>query len=205
MADFSQPTNAADEGQRNAVVLKVGMVGDARVGKTTLMVKYVENKLDEDYIQTLGVNFLEKTVTPRNNDITFSIWDLGGHREFLSMLPLVVNDARALLFMFDLSRRDTLASIKEWYRQCRGLNRTAHAILVGTKYDIFITLPPEEREAIDRDARRFARAMKAPVVFTSSTESINVLKLFKVILARSFGLTCTIPQLTEVGEPLLIF
>jgi len=47
--------------------------------------------------------------------------------------------------------------------------------------------------------------MKAPVVFTSSTESINVLKLFKVILARSFGLTCTIPQLTEVGEPLLIF
>ena len=35
------------------------MVGDARVGKTTLMVKYVENKLDEDYIQTLGVNFLE--------------------------------------------------------------------------------------------------------------------------------------------------
>ena len=205
MADFSQPTNAADEGQRNAVVLKVGMVGDARVGKTTLMVKYVENKLDEDYIQTLGVNFLEKTVTLRNNDITFSIWDLGGHREFLSMLPLVVNDARALLFMFDLSRRDTLASIKEWYRQCRGLNRTAHAILVGTKYDIFITLPPAEREAIDRDARRFARAMKAPVVFTSSTESINVLKLFKVILARSFGLTCTIPQLTEVGEPLLIF
>ena len=77
MADFSQPTNAADEGQRNAVVLKVGMVGDARVGKTTLMVKYVENKLDEDYIQTLGVNFLEKTVTLRNNDITFSIWDLG--------------------------------------------------------------------------------------------------------------------------------
>ena len=85
------------------------------------------------------------------------------------------------------------------------MNRTAHAILVGTKYDIFITLPPEEREAIDRDARRFARAMKAPVVFTSSTESINVLKLFKVILARSFGLNCTIPQLTEVGEPLLIF
>ena len=79
MADFSRPTNAADEGQRNAVVLKVGMVGDARVGKTTLMVKYVENKLDEDYIQTLGVNFLEKTVTLRNNDITFSIWDLGGH------------------------------------------------------------------------------------------------------------------------------
>jgi GTPase SAR1 family protein len=42
------------------------------------MVKYVENKFDEDYIQTLGVNFMEKTITLRNTEITFSIWDLGG-------------------------------------------------------------------------------------------------------------------------------
>lgn len=37
------------------VVVKIGLVGDAQVGKTTLMVKYVENKFDEDYIQTLGM------------------------------------------------------------------------------------------------------------------------------------------------------
>lgn len=41
------------------VVVKIGLVGDAQVGKTTLMVKYVENKFDEDYIQTLGT---ERTV-----------------------------------------------------------------------------------------------------------------------------------------------
>jgi GTPase SAR1 family protein len=39
---------------QNNVVVKIGLVGDAQVGKTTLMVKYVENKFDEDYIQTLG-------------------------------------------------------------------------------------------------------------------------------------------------------
>ncbi len=109
------------------------------------MVKYVENKFDEDYIQTLGtirryffratmilsfsitigVNFMEKTITLRNTEITFSIWDLGGQREFLSMLPLVCNDAVAIFFMFDLSRKSTLLSIKEWYRQARGLNRVS--------------------------------------------------------------------------------
>lgn len=41
-------------GARNNVVVKVGMVGDAQVGKTSLMVKYVEGKFDEDYIHTLG-------------------------------------------------------------------------------------------------------------------------------------------------------
>lgn len=63
---------------RNNVVVKVGMVGDAQVGKTSLMVKYVEGKFDEDYIHTLGVNFMEKTIALRNTEITFSIWDLGG-------------------------------------------------------------------------------------------------------------------------------
>ena len=120
------------------------------------MVKYVENKFDEDYIQTLGenfsifykhcflklnftngistlykgVNFMEKTIILRNTEITFSIWDLGGQREFLSMLPLVCNDAVTIFFMFDLSRKSTLMSIKEWYRQARGLNRVSLMMLI---------------------------------------------------------------------------
>ena len=61
-----------------------------------------------------GVNFMEKTIALRNTDITFSIWDLGGQQEYLHMLPLVCNDAVALLFMFDLSRKSTLTSVKNW-------------------------------------------------------------------------------------------
>lgn len=53
------------------------------------------------------------------------------------MLPLVCNDAIALLFMFDLSRKSTLTSIKNWYKQARLLNKTASPFLIGTKYDYF--------------------------------------------------------------------
>ena len=132
----------------NSVVIKVGMVGDAQIGKTSLMVKYVEGSWDEDYIQTLGVNFMEKTISIRNTEITFSIWDLGGQREFVNMLPLVCNDAVAILFMFDLTRKSTLNSIKEWYRQGRGFNKTAIPFLVGTKYDHFVNFPREDQEEI---------------------------------------------------------
>mmetsp|Transcript_21699 Transcript_21699/g.31577 ORF Transcript_21699/g.31577 Transcript_21699/m.31577 type:complete len:212 (+) Transcript_21699:126-761(+) len=201
-----KPSDSGMSGSsRNNVVVKIGMVGDAQVGKTTLMVKYVENKFDEDYIQTLGVNFMEKTITLRNTEITFSIWDLGGQREFISMLPLVCNDAVTTFFMFDLSRKSTLLSIKEWYRQARGLNRTAHAFLVGTKYDIFTTLPPEEQEDIDKLARKYAKAMKAPLIFTSASHSINVQKMFKIVLSKVFDLKSTMEPIEGVGEPLLIF
>jgi len=127
------------------VVIKVGMVGDSQIGKTSLMVKYVEGSFDEDYIQTLGerefhlllaimftivkgVNFMEKTISVRRTTITFSIWDLGGQREFVNMLPLVCNDAVAILFMFDLSRKSTLNSVKEWYRQARGFNKVSSPV-----------------------------------------------------------------------------
>ncbi len=66
---------------------------------------------------------MEKTISVRRTTITFSIWDLGGQREFVNMLPLVCNDAVAILFMFDLSRKSTLNSVKEWYRQSRGFNK----------------------------------------------------------------------------------
>jgi hypothetical protein len=139
---------------------------------------------------------MEKTVSIRNANITFSIWDLGGQREFINMLPLVCNDAAAILFMFDLSRIATLNNVKEWYapfpskffcsvrltprdryRQARGFNKTAVAILVGTKYDTFASFSPEEQAELTKQARRYAKAMKAPLIFSSSSHSINVHKV----------------------------
>eukprot|EP00128_Syssomonas_multiformis_P001302 Colp12_sorted_trinity150504_noHs@34359 len=222
--------------KRNSVVVKVGMVGDSQIGKTSLMVKYVEGTFDEDYIQTLGVNFMEKTICIRNTEITFSIWDLGGmckmvktakycgllskacpahikcthevnfflgQREFINMLPLVCNDAVAILFMFDLSRKSTLNSVKEWYRQARGFNKTAIPFLVGTKYDLFSEFPIEEQEEITKQARKFAKAMKAPLIFCSTLHSINVQKIFKIVLSKSFDLKCTIAPITNIGEPII--
>jgi GTP-binding protein of the ras superfamily involved in termination of M-phase len=97
---------------------------------------------------------------------------LGGQREFVNMLPLVCNDAVAILFMFDLSRKSTLNSVKEWYRQARGFNKvrlypslqrfidtsiscssmtqTAIPFLIGTKFDQFAAFPRDEQEEITK-------------------------------------------------------
>lgn len=191
--------------EQNSVVIKVGMLGDSQIGKTSLMVKYVEGHFDEDYIQTLGVNFMEKTITVRRTSITFSLWDLGGQREFVNMLPLVCNDAVAILFMFDLSRKSTLNSVKEWYRQARGFNKTAIPFLIGTKFDTFSTFPRDEQEEITKQAKRFAKAMHASVIFCSTSASINVQKIFKIVLAKAFDLKCVIPEIDGVGEPILMY
>lgn len=78
------------------------------------------------------------------------------------MLPLVCNDSSAIFFMFDLSRKSTLVSVKEWYRQARGLNRNAVAFLVGTKFDLFTKLPPDQQEDIDKQV--WSAPRRAPSV-----------------------------------------
>ncbi|KAJ1650557.1 Ras GTPase tem1 [Dispira simplex] len=200
MENEAQRENEAPN--RANVLLKVGMVGDSHIGKTTLMVKYVEGTFDDDYIQTLGVNFMEKTILIRNTEITFSIWDLGGQREFVSMLPLVCNDAVALLFMFDLTRKTTLNSVKEWYRQSRGFNKTAIPFLIGTKYDQFVDMPRDHQEELTRQARKYAQAMKASLLFCTSSHDINVKNIFKIVLSKAFDLRCTIPEISDMGAPI---
>lgn len=189
----------------NRVALKIGLIGDSQIGKTSLMVKYVEGSFDEDYIQTLGVNFMDKKIQIRNTVITFSIWDLGGQKEFINMLPLVSNDAVAILFMFDLTRKSTLNSIKEWYRQVRGFNKTAIPFLVGTKYDQFIDLPYQDQMEITQQAKKFGHAMKAPVIFCSTSHSINVQKIFKIILSKALYLRLNLDEIVNVGEPILLY
>lgn len=83
--------------------------------------------------------------------------------------------------------------------------QSAHAFLVGTKYDLFTTLPPEEMEDIDKQARKYAKAMKAPLIFSSASHSINVQKMFKIVLSKVFDLKSTVAEITAIGEPLLIF
>ncbi len=179
------------------------MVGDSQIGKTSLMVRYVEGTFDEDYIQTLGVNFMEKVVNVRHNEITFSIWDLGGQSEFINMLPLVCNEAVAVLFMFDLSRKATLNSVREWYKQVRALNKNAFPVLVGTKYDLFAAMDPAEQEDICKTARRYAKAMKSPLIFCSTSHSINVQKIFKILLSKVFDLKCPVAKIEQIPDPLI--
>ncbi|RCH78715.1 septum-promoting GTP-binding protein 1 [Rhizopus stolonifer] len=181
----------------------MGIVGDTQIGKTSLMIKYAEGAYDPEYTQTLGVNFMEKTISIRQTEITFSIWDLGGQKQFASMLPLVCNDAVAILFTFDLSRLSTLNSLRDWYRQVRGINMSAVPLLIGTKYDEFVNLPNEKQEEITKQARKYSRVMKAPLIFCSTAESINVQKIYKIVLAKVFDLNCTLAEVTDIGGPIL--
>lgn len=168
------------------------------------MVKYVNNSFEAKYKKTLGVNFMERSIELGSTDIKFSIYDLGGALEFKNMLPLATKDAVCVIYIFDLTRKETLESLKEWYRVSKGSNRAAISLLVGTKYDQLVEMDQQHQEDMHNLSLKFARAMKGPVIFTSTSDSINVQKVFKILISKAFDLQVDIPEIRNMGEPILL-
>jgi GTP-binding protein of the ras superfamily involved in termination of M-phase len=199
----STPARPVGGVARAPALVKVALLGERGVGKTSLMARYVEGTFDETQLHTQGVNFMEKSVTLGGQEVTFSIWDIGGGTDSESMLPLVCNDAAAVLLMFDLGRPETLDSIREWHRKARALNSCFVPFLVGCKYDRGLETPGQ-LERLGDLARRLAAAINAPLVFCAPSIPINVANIFKVILVRLFGLAPAVPIYSAPGQPLCI-
>lgn len=199
LADSSRPADA--------VAIKVGIVGDAQSGKTSLVRRFQDDRYSEEYVQTKGVNYLEKRIrlgSSANTDVVFSLFDLGSHedtkRDFFNF---VCDDAAAVVFAFDLTRKTSLESMKESYRKLRRINPTCMVLLVGCKFDLFLDLDLKDQEEITALARRYARAMKAPLMFTSSSHSINVQKVFKILFGAVFAIDCKVERSSNFGEPII--
>lgn len=168
------------------------------------MMKYVNNTYDPTYKKTLGVNFMEKSIELGTTDIRVSIYDVGGSPEFRNMSALATKDALGIVYVFDLTSEDTLRDIKEWFKLANSSNTSAIPILVGTKYDKLLEMDKEYQEFIHRLALKFAKALKASVVFTSASDSINVQKVVKILISKAFDLQIGIQEIKNVGEPLLL-
>lgn len=184
--------------------MKVALIGDANVGKTALMIKYVNNVFETQYKRTLGVNMMERNIELGSTDIKFSMYDLGGAEEFRNMLPLAMKDAISVIYCFDLTRKGTLTSLKDWYKLSKTANPRAIPMIVGTKFDQFVEMDKQHQEEVHNDSLKIAKAMQANLVFTSTSDSINVQKVFKILLSKSFDLQITIPEIRNVGEPILL-
>ncbi|KAF8409528.1 hypothetical protein HHK36_005605 [Tetracentron sinense] len=185
------------------VALKISLLGDCQIGKTSFVIKYVGDEQEHRCLQTTGLNLMDKTLFIKGARIAFSIWDVGGDHRSLDHVPVACKDAEAILFMFDLTSRCTLNSIIGWHRQARKWNQMAIPIIIGTKFDDFVQLPLDMQWTIVSQARMYTKAMKATLFFSSATHNINVNKIFKFITAKLFNLPWTVERNLTIGEPII--
>ncbi|XP_052179280.1 septum-promoting GTP-binding protein 1 [Diospyros lotus] len=199
------PASSGYDTDSDLVTLKISLLGDCQIGKTSFVVKYVGDEQENRSLEMKGVSLMDKTLVVSGARIAFRLWDVGGDRTSLDQVPIACKDAVAILFMFDLTSRFTLNSVIGWYNEARKWNQTAIPILIGTKFDDFVRLPPDLQWTIVTQARAYARVMNGTLFFSSATHNINVNKIFKFIAAKLFNLPWTIERNLTLGEPIIDF
>lgn len=108
--------------QSGVLKAKVCLVGEAAVGKTSLVRRYVENSFDDRYISTLGskVSLKRLWLTPRNDaskvlEVQLSIWDLIGERSYLDTLHQdFLRGTQGLIGVCDVTRYSTFEALDQW-------------------------------------------------------------------------------------------
>jgi GTP-binding protein of the ras superfamily involved in termination of M-phase len=119
------------------------------------------------------------------------------------MMPLVCSEAKVFIFVFDLTRKLSLSKIRDWYRLARKQNKYAIPFLIGAKFDLYAEKDMKFKEEITVQARKFSRAMNAPLIYCSSSHSINIKKIFQLILANVFHIKPKVEEMSKPSEPIV--
>jgi small GTP-binding protein len=133
-------------------VCKVLVIGDATVGKSSLIDKYVSDKFSIDTFSTIGVDFQSITLSYMNTNIKLQIWDTAGQERFRSIVISYYREADCVILCYDITNRDSFISLESWYGTIKkSCAENTIVFMVGTKLD-----HNRERSVTQAEALEFA-------------------------------------------------
>jgi small GTP-binding protein len=165
---------------------KVCLVGNPAVGKTSLVRRYVMNSFDDRYLTTVGTKVSKKPVrvvdpsADLDADIDLMIWDIMGQPGFREMLKdAYFFDAKGILAVADLTRKDSLEDLKNWIKAVEGVAGKIPIVVAVNKADLTAEAGYSTAEAVQA-----AEVLGADVFLTSAKTGSNVEEAFRRLGAR---------------------
>jgi small GTP-binding protein len=158
-------------------LLKILVIGESAVGKSCLLLRYTDDKFQDTFMTTIGVDFKTKFITVDNTPVKLQIWDTAGQEKFRSITKAYYRGAHGILVVFDISRRDTFNQTKVWIDSIRDSSADSNpidVILIGNKCDLERAVTREEAEAL-------AEQFQLRYFETSAKESTNVTEAFQTL------------------------
>jgi small GTP-binding protein len=163
-------------------VLKICLLGNGNVGKTSLVYRYIENRFSRDFKSTLGVNLLKKNVVLGDEfagkSASIQIWDLGGQQAYRKLRKLYLEGSQGALIVFDVTDKQSFDDLEEWIQslvEIRG--NEVPMIIIGNKIDLV-----ESRVVAEEVARKYAAKYNAEILFTSAATGEKVEDSFKELI-----------------------
>lgn len=164
--DFQSPHN---------YMFRLCLLGDANVGKTSLLTRFCDSTFKENYCNTIGVDFRVVTLSYQDVIAKVHIWDTAGQERFKSLATNYFKTTHGFIFVYDISDLGSFHHIEEWYDAAtKNIQRPLINILIGNKSDL-----ESKRQIKKEDGEDFAKRKNCLFLETSAKNNENVDRIFE--------------------------
>lgn len=172
--------------ERKKIKMKICLVGELAVGKTSLINRYVRNTFSDRYIQTIGAKITKKELILKNPerdvemDVDMTIWDIMGEKGFRELLKeSYFYGAQGIVAVCDVTREDTFYEIPTWLNSIEKVTGELPTEFLANKVDL-----KDKIVFGEEDMRNLGNSYSSPYFFTSAKSGENVFEAFADLAQR---------------------
>ncbi|OLS24703.1 MAG: Transforming protein p29 precursor [Candidatus Heimdallarchaeota archaeon LC_2] len=156
------------------LMIKIILLGDGRVGKTSLANRFAKNIFRSDYQPTIGINFLIKQAVYQDQAVKILIFDTAG-QEFLSSLRKQhYAAANGVVIVYDITNKQTFDDLDKWVNEIQEEVGDVKTVFVGNKVDL------EDKRVVSAEEGKFyAQSVKSEYLESSAKDDIQVTDIFQ--------------------------
>ncbi|XP_076679587.1 ras-related protein RabJ [Andrena cerasifolii] len=156
---------------------KVVALGSQGVGKTSMIISYIEKAFKQHVNPTIAASFFTCKLNVENARVMLQVWDTAGQERFKSMAPMYYRNASAAMLVFDLTKYNTFAAMKGWVTELRrNVEQAMILVVIGNKSDL-----RNERQVDVEEGRVYATKIGASYYETSALQNNGIENVFLAI------------------------
>lgn len=179
---------------------KVVLLGEGRVGKTSLCLRYIHDNFSSTQESTIQASYLEKVLQIGKQTVKLAIWDTAGQEKFHALGPIYYRESHGALLVYDITDAESLVKVREWIKELKKMVGE-HIVLciAGNKVDL-----ERERQVSDEEAKAYAKSVGAVHYLTSAKSGFNVEDVFLGLTKQMLQKAATQPVQSTHSKRILL-
>ena len=158
--------------------IKLVLLGEAAVGKSSIVLRFVSNDFSENKEPTIGAAFLTQRVNINDHIVKFEIWDTAGQERFASLAPMYYRNAQAALVVYDVTKPQSFIKARHWVKELHEqASQDIIIALIGNKIDL-LEDDPDSRKVAKEEGEKLAEEENLLFFETSAKTAININEVF---------------------------
>ena len=159
---------------------KIVMIGDSGVGKSCILLRFADDKFNENFYATIGVDFRFKNVMVDDKSVKLQIWDTAGQERFKTITSAYYRGADGIIIVYDITDRNSFAHIKDWLDDVnKYTDDNPLKIIVGNKIDLI-----KDKQINNNDMKTMTAQTGIEIIECSAKYSIKINELIKFIFKK---------------------